>query len=175
MPQYSDLALVVVFDSDNRPILLDPNLTILNKPELYDPISSDVMSGKFPATAQIAVTEKYYNSKKFYILSSFSGKGILTLAFPRSLPVAFILRFLLEIIAVSSIAAACIGIGYLMLMKRLRTIPAVTEKKEKKPAKKKTEPAVKRSKDISSFLADVFRAPVPGAFTRCRVRLSYKQ
>lgn len=158
--RHTDLALIAVSGDDGRVLLLSKNNAILAEPEIYDQVADEVYAGRFPASDRITITERYYQSRKFYILPARGAKGVLTLVFPRSLPVAFILRFILEIIAVGCIAAACIGMIYLTLQKRLGAPSAKQKKqpaaKEKEPKKPEPKPVKKAALKLEPFLLDRF-------------------
>jgi hypothetical protein len=146
--RYTELALIAVAGDDGRVILLSKNNSILSEPEIYDLVADDIYSGKFPASGSISISEKYYKSSKFYIIPAVNSKGSLTLVYPRRIPIALIIRFILEIIAVSSITAAIIGMAYLIIMKRTSS---PEKKEEKKTAKQE-------KKTIGSFLGTAFTA-----------------
>ena len=157
--RYPDLAFATVFDPDGQIIV-----SLMNKddPEVYGQVYDDIYAGRFPVSDTGAIAEKYYKSRKYYILPARGAKGILTLVFPRSLPVAFILRFILEIIAVGCIAAACIGMIYLTLQKRLSAVNAKPKKqpkaKEKEPKKPEPKPVKKAAPKLEPFLLESFSA-----------------
>ena len=165
--QYSDLALLVAFDGAS-PIANCPNTANFDDMEVYDQIKNDVWSGKFLSTSQTSVVESYYNNKKFYILSASAGKGLLTFVYPRKLPVSFILRFLLEILAVGCIAAACIGMAYLNIQKRLAAAAvkpkshpktkAADKSAPKTKAHEKAAPKQKAASRLEPFLLERFSA-----------------
>jgi hypothetical protein len=165
--QYTDLALLVAFDGVS-PIANCPNTANFDDMEVYDQIKNDVWSGKFLSASQTSVAESYYNNKKFYIISASAGKGMLTFVYPRKLPISFILRFLLEILAVSCITAACIGMAYLHIQKRLTAAPKKPKKSAKTKAaektavkartQEKTAPKTKALPRLEPFLLDRFSA-----------------
>ena len=138
--RYADLALIAVSGEDKRVILLSKNNNILSDPKTYDECADDIYGGRIPVETPPVITAKYYNNTKFYIIPVTGQKGVLTLVYPRRLPASFILRFLLEIIAVSCVASALCGILYLSLLSRRSKTPAKkSSSAEKKPAPAKKE------------------------------------
>ena len=157
--RYKDLALLAISGEDGRVILWDPIYPDTGNLDTYNAIVNDIDSGKFPASAKISVAEQYYKSRKFYIIPVHGEKSILTLVFPRSLPVSFILRFILEIIAVGCITAAFAGIVYLTLQKRLVPVSAKSRKQPKEKAPKQESRAAKKTAPrLEPFLLESFSA-----------------
>ena len=141
-----DLALIAIKGDDTRVLLLSSNNQLLANSSVYDEMVDEVYANKYTAKTGMNHFIRYYNSQKYYLFVTNCNSGSITAVFPRQLPFPFIVRLLVEVIAVA--AGTVIILTLLMIYlsswltkrrNRIPTEPVVeikTEVKEKQPEKK---------------------------------------
>jgi FlaG/FlaF family flagellin (archaellin) len=116
---YPDISMIVIKGEDGRPILMSENNRLRADKPLYEEIREDVFAEPVMNDMTITNSSKYYlNHRKFYLLSARCGKGSLSLAFPRKMPLPLALRLAIETILVVAIVGLFFALAYIIVKRR---------------------------------------------------------
>jgi hypothetical protein len=147
----SDLALIAIKGEDTRVLLLSSNNQLLADSSVYDEMVDEIYANKFTAKTGITHVIRYYNSQKYYLFVTNCNTGSITAVFPRRLPFPFLIRLLVEVIAVA--AGTVIILTLLMIYlstwltkrkNRIQTEPIEKTESNEPPQLKSEKPANKQ-------------------------------